>query len=60
MDGNNMLKNMFRFCKCKIVKWMDWYMLIMDKSIKSFTYCSENTKSKTKHVLLSHMKTDDI
>jgi hypothetical protein len=59
MDGNNILKNMLRFCKCKIVKWMDLYMLIMDKSIKNFTYRSENTKSKTKHVHLSHMETND-
>lgn len=50
MDGNNILKNMIRFRKCKIVKWMDLYVLTMDKSIKNFTYCSENTKSKTKYV----------
>jgi hypothetical protein len=50
MDGNNILKNMIRFCKCKIVTWMDLYVLVMDKSIKNVTYCSEYTKSKIKHV----------
>jgi hypothetical protein len=50
MDGNNILKNMIRFCKCKIVKWMDLQVIISDKVSKNVTYCSENTSSNTKHV----------